>query len=218
MKKVLYYIGIVFASLFSGAFLAEAFVFFREGIFFVILTLVLSFACGCLVYFCYKGLDKLKNSSQVKSTTVPEKNSNTANQRVTNLNISLTLIKDCLAYKYTDEYPVLENELKQSLSYLDTFKQKDYEVNAYLTDILNKFLQEYKEIVTSPVKDTNQGKNIILKIEESLKMINETLGKIYEAHLDGKQSEITSMVQGLKNKLIVDGYLQSANSPFASKE
>lgn len=218
MKKVLYYIGIIFASLFSGAFLAEALVFFKEGIFFVILTLALSFACGYLVYFCYLRLEKLKNSSQVKSTITSKDNPNISNQRKVNLDTSLNLIKDCLAYKYTEEYPVLEDELNLAFDYLNTFKLKNYEVNAYITDILNQLLQVYKETVTSSVKKTKQGQHILLEIEESIKMINKTLSKIYEAHLDGKHNEINSMVQALKNKLAVDGYLQNEKNPFSNEE
>lgn len=199
-----YFINIIW-SFFSGNF-----IFFQNGTTYVIYRSVLAALCAFLVYICYLKLDKLKIDSPINTKKETKEQNDDSND--SNMDLCLSLLKDCLAYKYTDNYPILEKEVNQTFNYLETFKLKNYKANSYIINELNKFLLEYKEVVTTPVKDTDQGRSIISQIEESLKLINETLGKIYKAILEDKENEITFMVEGLKKKLTWDGFLQDENS------
>lgn len=229
MKRILYYLGIVIGGILSGyLFASSIFLFQSLGIssFFLLpIAILLSF----LVYRCFEGLAQLNRTSLRKNITHtnPSKNKdsseytmNQSNQvsKNTIIDYSIELVENCLSYKATQEFPILAEELQYTINYLETFKQKNYPINDYIYKVLITLLNEYKEIVTTPIRNTPQGNNMILKIEESIKLINETLGNIFKVILNKKEMEITAIVEGFKSKLIMDGYIHSSNDFISSED
>lgn len=210
LKKILYIVGIIFFSLISAGSFFASFLFNEGDVFTFIVCFLVGLLFFYLTYLCYKGLDLLTNGKSKK--VIPKEDGTISKEEISNsedkqLAYCINLVRDCANYKQTAQYPRIESELNHIYNYLNLLKDKNHPINQYIITSLIKFLETYKEIIFTPAKDTNQGREILREIQLSLNMINNTLGKIYGAILEGEHLEISSLVNGLKTKFAMDGYL-----------
>lgn len=208
--KILCIIGIIICALFSGVFFVLCFSFYYDP-FSIVLGFLLGSLFFYLTYLCYCGIDRINHKKKaVKKVEKPITETIPVEEPITDknqLDDCISLVRDCLNYKQTTSYPEIENELSQIYSYLKFLKDKNHHLNQYIVDSLVKLLKIYQELIFSSAPETPQGKEILDEINLSFNMINKTLAKITNSILDDEHLEVSSLVEGLKTKFTMDGYL-----------
>lgn len=209
--KILYYIGA-----FTWALIAA--ILFGTSIF-NITTLDLFFAFiiyGLLFVFfsyrCFFNILVIKDDLKISKEVIVYRDVPVEETKETKFKQAYNLVTDDLNYIQTFDFPNLYEQFKYCLNYLNLFKNRKNKISSYILDSIILIAKEYKPLVTTDIRDTPKGQELIEQITEILTSLNIALGENYQAIIEGRSISDDPRLNQIKNAIYQSPSLNNLNN------